>query len=250
MAETTNETINGAIKPKRQRAIISEVIHVNAEINLYKLVADDQQDFNFLPGQFVMVILKDKEGKEIRRAYSIASSPYTKGHIELCVKYYENGKLSPLLFKLKKGDHLDIDGPYGKYTLQRPLPGEMVCIAAGTGIAPIMSFIRTAVVEKALTPITLFYGFRYPHDFIYRDELLQYSRNYRNITVLPTISTKEAVDWNGHRGYVQDIAQQMLRIGKSTHAYLCGPPGMVTSAQKMLLDMGMKKEDIFKEQWE
>lgn len=233
-------------------AVITGIINVNADINLYKLRLDQQHQFSFLPGQFVMVILHNEEGKEVRRAYSIASSPHEKGHLELCVKHYQDGKLSPLLFKLRTGDTLGIEGPYGRYVLRHPLPGEIIFIAAGTGIAPIMSFIRTLICQKTTVPMTLFYGFRYPDDYLYQDELEQYSKSNPAFTLVPTISTKENVAWNGKRGYVQDLAKSMLQIeqGSSVHAYLCGPPGMVESAQHMLLGLGMKKDDIFKEQWE
>ncbi|MBI2147786.1 hypothetical protein HYU19_04915 [Candidatus Woesearchaeota archaeon] len=246
---TAQPPING----KRRKATIERVLSVNAEINLYHLKLEGQHDFSFLPGQFVMVILKDKEGKEVRRAYSIASSPLEKGHIELCVKKYQDGKLSPLLFKMKKGGQLDIEGPYGRYVLQAPLPGEIACIAAGTGIAPIMSMIRTMAASSFPVMTTLYYGFRYPHDFIYRDELLSYAQQHPTFQAIPTISTKEDIDWDGSRGYVQDIAKERIssgNLGSSIHAYLCGPPGMVESAKKMLLDIGMRKEDIFREQWE
>src|SRR3989344_6300834 len=98
-------------------------------------------DFSFVSGQFVMVTLSDEAGQQVRRAFSIASPPSQKGSIDLCVKILPEGRLSSHLGKLAPKQSVQMEGPYGKFTLEPSHPSEVVFIAAGTGIAPIRSML-------------------------------------------------------------------------------------------------------------
>jgi len=98
------------------------------------------EELNFKGGQFVLVYQKVGDRVE-NRAFSISSKPSQKT-IEILVRKYEDGKISPKLFELREGDKLKIRGPFGMFTVKEDLKEEVVFIAAGAGIAPLRSMIH------------------------------------------------------------------------------------------------------------
>ena len=122
-------------KPISFTSALIDVIDLSS--NTKHFTFEVPKDFTFLAGQFVMVGVIGDDGKPIRRAFSIASSPSSfNGKIELCVKILHDGRLSTRLARLKLGDTVSMQGPYGKFVLQDSSK-EKLFLAAGTGIAPL-----------------------------------------------------------------------------------------------------------------
>lgn len=204
-----------------------------------KIVLEKPKDFTFLPGQFVMVSIpghRNANGVLIKKAFSIASAPKAD-HIELCVAQVPNGMFSPKLCSLTKGEKVDIEGPFGKFFLKEPVEDHTLFVAGGTGIAPLMSMIRTIVSTDPKKPLQLFFGMRTSEDFLYREELELYS----NVSITTATSREES----DNHGYIQQFLPDLAAI----ETYICGPPQMVRETQDVLLNQGFSKEQIHKEAW-
>lgn len=203
------------------------------------------EGFTFIPGQFVMVGLPGEDGKPIRRAFSIASTPDLLGKIELCIKILSFGKLSSKLGALKPGQTVTMEGPYGKFILQEDPEKEIILLAAGTGIAPIRSMLHTLISRGCKLPIKLLFGFHAPRDFLYQEELEQLATSHDNVTLVPIASTPDE-SWDGRTGHTQDNFD-LIGDGEGKSAYLCGPPKMVSQNVELLSKQNFKR--IYREAW-
>src|SRR3989344_9078339 len=99
------------------QATITEIIQETLLVKLLRLTYPEIKDFSFIPGQFVMIghpELKSETGVHIERAFSLASAPHQKEHLELCVKIVEGGRFSSICKNFTVGENLSVKGPFGK----------------------------------------------------------------------------------------------------------------------------------------
>lgn len=243
---------------KQLSANIESIKAYSDRLRVFSLRLPPNEDFSFVPGQFVMLSLPglvDSNGRRIAKAYSIASSPSEQGIIELCIVNYPTGALSTPLFKLKAGDEVIVTGPYGMFQLKKPVENGTVFIAGGTGLAPLISMLRSLYAEGCKEKLWLFYSVSEPKLFMFKEELLGYQKTGSLQLVIST-SNHNNPDWKWEKGRVTETfpkhLQQLLPDGipnESRQFYICGPPLMVTDTVKMLEQLGFKKENTRKEQW-
>ncbi len=202
------------------------------------------EEFQFKAGQFVLVY-KEVSGKEENRAFSIASPP-SQNTIELLIKKYENGKLSPLLFELKENDKLKVRGPFGVFTLKPSQ--ELVFIASGTGISPLRSMIHEALEANHNQSIRLFYGFRHEEDYFFKKDFENLQEKHKNFHVYPC-STKSD-NANYLKGRVTKHVPSMVESKKEKNVYICGPNQMINDCLNILIkDLNFQREQVHIERW-
>lgn len=230
------------------KAKVLEIVNETPRVKLFRL--EMPNGFNFVPGQFLMASidgLYGKEGALVKRSYSIASSPLDKDYIELCITRADQGTFSVAMHELDTGDTVNISGPYGVFSLKLPVPENATFVAGGSGIAPIRSMLRTLCSSSPVPDgLRLFYGFRSPHEFIYRDELQGYADKQK--LSLHTTIDKPAEGWTGDIGFVPEILPKYCDYKKSD-VYICGPPVMVPATIKVLAGIGFDEKRIYREQW-
>jgi len=130
--------------------------------------AEGIQRLEYLPGQFVS-FTEMVEGKEITRAYSLASAPADSNRFELCLNQVDDGRLSPYLFSMRPGEAIEMSAPLGTFTLRQP-PRDSILIATGTGITPFRSYLQ-AFLDAGQPSFALLFGVRYESHLLYRAEL-------------------------------------------------------------------------------
>ncbi len=227
---------------------------IDAAPNIKILQVKINGQINFTPGQFAMLSLspvKNEDGMPVRKSYSIASSPSNKDYLEFCIKIVPNGKLTPNLAKLKIGDAINVEGPFGKFIMDKPQENgkKYLLVAAGSGIAPLMSMIRFSLPDTNKR-IMLVYGFRNPEDFCYKDELTMLARKHSNFKVYPTISSSNVPEnWKLDTGRVTEVVGKYAKSDEVDSAYVCGNPQMVRDTIECLKSLGIPEELIHKEQW-
>ncbi len=209
-------------------------------------------DFDFYPGQYVMLkVPYPPTGEELRRAYSIASSPLSKNRLELTVKRMEGGKASVLLTtQTKVGDRFLIKGPYGKFFWTEDMSQKVVLLGAGSGVVPLMSILRY-IRDKELSQVeaTLLVSYTSYEEIIYRRELEELSK-LPNINIKITLTRSAPEDWKGYRGRINKdmILAEVPRLEENLY-YLCGPPKFVEDMKELLLGLGVPKENIKTEKY-
>ncbi|MBI4439464.1 FAD-dependent oxidoreductase [Candidatus Woesearchaeota archaeon] len=231
---------------KNYRVKVAKIVNYGERSSLYKLSIDEE--FGFSPGQFVMVSIKDKDGREMRRAYSIASSPNDKGFIELLVTRVEGGIASEFFKNAKVGDSFGILGPMGVFKIREPISDPVYFIATGCGIAPFISMIRSLLEKGLKSKIILLYGFRHEVDYLCKEYVDDILKEYQNFSVIPVMSQPKG-KWKGYVGRVTSFIDVAIEPKEDTQAYLCGQKEMVEQVKDSLINRGMNKENVFLEKW-
>ncbi len=217
----------------------------------FKLAFDPGTVFDFDAGQFANILIPETpERKALKRSYSIASPPIWKGYFDLCVKLVPGGTATNFLWTLKEGDKLTIQGPLGRFTPREPLPKRIVFISTGTGIAPFRSMIHTLLDKKAPVEMWNIFGNRFVEDILYRKEFEDLAKNHSNLKNVFTVSRPKPGEWNGETEYVQHMLKKHIQTPADTHIYICGLTNMINEVNKMALEMGFVKEQIFYEKYD
>jgi len=204
--------------------------------------------FDSIPGQFIMVeVPKEGEERSVKKPYSIASPPYSENKIELCIKKVEGGFVSNWFFSLKEGDKIEFFGPKGAFRVKDPIPDHLMFVATGTGIAPLRSQFEQLLHDGHQGQISFVFGNRYEDEIPYFEELKELAAKYPNFNFLPTISRPK--NWDGEKGYVQDLIRKKFADPTGIHVYICGLIPMVNDLRECLADLGYAKEAVHFEKW-
>ena len=172
------------------------------------------------------------------RAYSMSNLPNAEGDWDFMVRKVPHGRVSALLFdSLRPGDRIAIDAPLGLAHWRDEDRRDVVCIAGGSGMAPIVSIANAAaMLGSSERPIWLFYGGRGPADLPAFDEWLLDPAKVRVRAAVSAPELADAVAWTGERGLVHELVGRTLTGDLAAHRYyLAGPPPMIETAVRMLM---------------
>lgn len=191
----------------------------------------------FRPGQYALVGLPDAQ--DTVRAYSMSNLPNEAGAWHFQVRKVPGGRGSEALFALSLGAEVTLDGPYGHAYLREDTDREVVCIAGGSGLAPMISIARAHAESRTLSDRQLhfFYGGRQPRDICGEDMLRALPSWGRTLSYHPVASQARPgeADWSGAVGWVHDIvASSLPRELGSYEYYFAGPPPMAAALLELL----------------
>lgn len=202
----------------------------------------------YKPGQYIQLeIPKYKLSKEPEyRAFSMASSSKKPHSVELYIGLVEKGVVSTYVHEyLKEGEELIMRGPFGDFYF-RDSERDILLIATGTGLAPIMSILRFIRSEQIQRKTTLFFGTRIRENLYCVEELREMEKQLPAFTFIPTLSrAAENSQWEGKRGRVTDLIEDLVPEGADYDVYICGNPDMVDSCMDRLLKKGIPEEQIY-----
>jgi ring-1,2-phenylacetyl-CoA epoxidase subunit PaaE len=207
-----------------------------------------KNDFNFLGGQYISV-QTHINGEQVRRSYSICSAPHSET-LQIGIKEVPEGVFSTYVNQhLKVGDEMEVSPPEGRFTLNSPVKENLIIgIAAGSGITPIMSIIKSILDEESNTQFVLLYGNKSPKETMFYEDLLTLEKaNSERLKIHWSFS--QANVSNANFGRI-DIAQvnyllNQIDMSASKAFYLCGPESMIQTASDQLIEKGVKKETVF-----
>jgi toluene monooxygenase electron transfer component len=205
------------------------------------------EPIDFKPGQYALLYLPGVDGP---RAYSMSNIAQGQADWEFQIKRTDGGAATGALFdRLACGDEIGIDGPYGMAYLRPDSPRDIVCIAGGSGLAPVMSIARGVAADPAMAGIKvhLFYGGRAARD-ICGDDMLRALPGYgERFFFHPIVSMPESApgDWSGKVGFVHELALETIGMGMPEHEiYFAGPPAMAQAVQRMLVEQGVPGSQV------
>jgi len=218
--------------------------------DVFEMVLESSAPFLFAPGQFISVLIPGAGpgGRDLRRAYSIASSPElmpTKNIFELCVKLVDGGPGTNYLNQVKIGESIKGHVPFGDFVYKTKGPRHVIFIATGTGIAPFRSMLLSKVYAENM-PLTtkLLFGARDTNDLLYIDELSP----LLSTDFVQTLS-RPTTEWPGFKGRVTDwLRENSLSLDwKHTEFYLCGNGAMIDEVKQILTQHEVEKSHIHQE---
>ena len=204
------------------------------------------ESFDFTPGQFVTLDLPihEKPNKRVR-SYSIASWPDGTNVFELVIVLLEGGLGTTYLFnKVDVGSELTLRGAQGVFTLKEEnLQKDLFFICTGTGIAPFRSMVhhikRHNISHKN---IYLLMGTRTQKDLLYHEEMKSFE--LEDFHYIPTLSREQ---WEGRKGYVHAIYEELCGAKQPAGFFLCGWKNMIDEAKQRILALGYDRKSIHQE---
>ena len=236
-------------------------------IVFFELTDQLKNDFQFKAGQYI-TISDEIEGEEVRRSYSICSVNW-ENELAVGIKRVDGGLMSNFIHKnYKTGQVVKISVPEGKFIVE---PDDSKSrshyfFAAGSGITPVYSMIRTLLEEEPLSKLFLLYGSRFEDSIIFKDELDSLMEKYSGqleveYSVTKPSSKKQSgllgflkpriIDW---KGYVGRINSKMIQlhlekypVKENDQFYICGPGNLIENTEEELKNVGVNGGNIHKE---
>ena len=199
------------------------------------------------PGQFLTFHLY-VDGKQVARSYSICSSPLKTDYVEITPKQTKHGYISVFLNeKATPGLVIQATGPAGQFYFDENLHTEIVLIAAGSGITPMIAMLRYMEERARNVPVTLIYCVRTSQDIIFRQELTRLSHSLARFRYLVTLSAPDAA-WKGQKGRINK--ELLLERVSDFHVptfFLCGPGPFMELVSELLKEQGVSADRIKQE---
>ncbi len=225
------------VRPQRRRARLAAIAEVTHDIREFRFKTD--QPAEFVPGQYASLLLP---GVNAPRCYSMSNLPNPQGDWDVQVRRVPGGQATTALFdRLAVGDEIELDGPYGAAGLRTDSPRDIVCIAGGSGLAPMVSIARGAAAAGLLGERRLhfFYGARTPRDVCgeaFLHALPGYGTSLLFHPVVSDAASADAAGWTGARGFVHEALACVLGERLAEHEfYFAGPPPMTQAIQELLM---------------
>lgn len=210
-----------APKPLEYNAVLTRRVDFTPELTSFYVRYDQPLATAplFLPGQYVAIGLNNDDKPElgsVRRSMSICSAPEETDAFEFYIRWVKHPEsdnpLTHLLWNMKVGDRIFMTRkPVGKFTLEDTCgvadPRYKVFVAAGTGLAPFVSMVRSLHLRDPradMSKLILLHGASYPADLCYREELEGYAEQHRLHYFKSVSRPGEAAEWKGDVGRVED----------------------------------------------
>lgn len=208
-----------------------------------------QSVFEFTQGQS-LTMRATIHGEEVRRTYSICSSPIDK-QLKVAIKKVEGGLFSRFANEeLKKGDTLDVMQPVGKFytTLNATQHKNYIAFAAGSGITPVLSLIKTTLATEPLSNFTLVYGNKTRSSIIFFEELEGLKNKYMDRFTLIHVLSREKTDAAISFGRITvekliDLSK-LINIPDTDEFFICGPEEMIFTVSDFLTSKSIDKKKI------
>ena len=221
-------------------AMVGRIERVSASV--IQVALDCPREIAYRAGQYFEWIVP---GIAPNRYFSAATRP---GRTELVfdVRLYPGGAVGDhVRSALRAGHTLEIAGPYGHFGFTANDHRPAICVAGGTGLAPIKAMIEDELAKKSGRRIRLLYGAR-SRDDLYDIGLLDaWAARSGDFSYAIALSAEpEGSDWTGPRGTVTELLADTVYDGFGAEAFLCGPPPMIDAAMPVLEDIGLEPDDI------
>lgn len=202
-------------------------------------------DYGFTAGQY-LTLKTEVEGREVRRSYSISSGP-TDGELRVAIRQVEGGLFSTFANEnIGPGDRIEVMKPDGRFVLRPDVEreGHYVCIAAGSGITPVLSIVRAALLCEPKSSVTVVYGNRATGSVIFREELEDLKNRFPARLSLLHVLTRELQEapmLNGRidRAKLDTMLGRLIDTDGTDAFFLCGPQEMIEAATTALADKGV-----------
>jgi ring-1,2-phenylacetyl-CoA epoxidase subunit PaaE len=207
-----------------------------------------QSVFKFSHGQNLTV--KTKIGnEEVRRSYSICTAPF-ENELRVAVKRVESGLFSTFAHQLNAGDVLDVLPPTGRFYTQLDPKNKKnyLAFAAGSGITPVISIIKTTLATEPNSTFTIVYGNRSRSSIIFLEELEGLKNKYLERFNLIHVLSRERTDTSLNFGRInaEKLAQlhKVIDFSSMDEIFLCGPEEMIFTAKEFLEASGVDQKKI------
>lgn len=216
---------------------------------LFNVPSELKDNYQFTAGQYINLKLT-LDGNEIRRAYSICSTPES-GELRIAIKAVKNGYFSKFANEqLTAGKVLEVGTPEGKFTFEPDASRQKnyAAFVAGSGITPVMSILQTVLEKEPNSTFVLVYGNKSTNDTIFYNQLhdlqLKYVGRFFVHYVFSQQKTEEQLFGRIEKSVVNFVLKNKHKEKEFDKYYLCGPEEMINTVSNVLKENNVKEKDI------
>lgn len=200
---------------------------------------------SYLPGQYVLV--GDENFRIPVRSYSIANAPGAKGRITLLVTEVPDGPTSGWLSReVQLGETLLVSGPYGNFVADPESSAPVLCVAGGSGVAPIRALAEDAVRRGVPCDFTVLFSGRTEADVIDRDRFTDWDDSHENFRFIRTLTRAEGPT---PLGRVQQVLPDLVPDLCGREVFVAGAPGLVAATIQTVRDLGVSPGRLHTEEF-
>ena len=226
---------------------LASITQQASDAKTLRFVVPDGRKLSARPGQFLTFSFLF-DGKKVTRSYSICSSAARSGYVEITTKRVKQGCVSVFLNdRASIGMTVEAHGPFGRFCLDESKHRDIVLLAAGSGITPMMAMLRYMDDLCLDIRATLLYCVRTSSDIIFESELEHLQSTLTHFDYHLMLSQPHG-EWPGARGHVScEFIENTVKDIGSRDFFLCGPPQFMEASRTTLMDLGVKPERILQE---
>jgi Na+-transporting NADH:ubiquinone oxidoreductase subunit F len=225
-----------------------EIADLTQDIKQFRFELVEPDVIDYVPGQYVQLLtpVYEKSSEEVYRAYSISSDPADKHNIELIIRLVPGGICTTYCFEyLKIGDEVKLNGPYGRFHLTDN-DSPIIFIAGGSGMAPIKCMLHYMKNTNCKRRAVFFFGANKAKELFELDLMKQFENDLVDFRFIPAVTAPDPDEkWQGQTGLITEVVRRNVKNAADHEAYLCGSPGMVDAAVKVLVELGLAEDKIF-----
>jgi predicted ferric reductase len=218
-----------------------------ADIHTLELVPEKEQGLTYAPGQFAFLKVRSSAISGEEHPFTISSSPTRPPGFQFTIK--ESGDWTEKVKDIKTGDRAYIDGPLGIFGhLDFDSMDEVIMIAGGIGITPMLSILRYLHDIKSGRKIALLWSNRTQKEVVYAHEFRAMAEKMPNLTIKYLFTREKGIE---NAGRLDRYGLEKLLSGCSRKAtvLLCGPPPMMAQVRRDMISIGFKGKSIIAERF-
>lgn len=220
----------------------------------FEIPSNIKNVFDYKAGQYITIRV-DNNGQDVRRSYSLCTSPVDDDNPSVVVKRVEGGKMSNYLNdNLKVGDTLEVMAPLGKFFIehQTNLQRNFVLFGGGSGITPLFGILKTILKNESNSKVILVYANLDENNVIFKQELEQMEAENKNFSLI--LSYDQPLNmWNGLKGFLTEETVKKVILDNlgldlySAKYFICGPTPMMEIVENAIKTSGVTEESIYVE---
>jgi CDP-4-dehydro-6-deoxyglucose reductase/ferredoxin-NAD(P)+ reductase (naphthalene dioxygenase ferredoxin-specific) len=228
------------VHPNRQLACtVAGIVQATHDIRIVRLNVISGGPFDFSCGQYAAVSFAGQKPRD----YSMANTPDDR-LLEFHIRRVAGGASSAYVAeRLRVGEPVHVDGPYGTSYLRANHRGPIVAVAGGSGLAPMKSIVEAALGAGAQQDIALYFGVRAERDLYLDEHFRALERTHPNFRFVPALSESDGAT-RRRTGFVHEAVAADFSALDGCKIYTAGPPPMVRAVQELALRLGARREDI------
>jgi len=242
------EIAPGLLSGRQYKCKCVKIEELTHDIRRFRLELVRPKVIDYTPGQFIQLKIPVyfDGGEEVYRSYSIASDPADRSVVELIMRRAPNGIGTTYCFDhLQVGDKVLFNGPCGDFHLS-DTDSPIVFIAGGSGMAPIRCILNQMRNSGSKRKAVYYFGTNKVEELFMLDEMKQFENDLHDFRFVPVVALPESDrKWDGMTGLVTEAVQADLETPADHEAYLCGSPGMIEAAAKVLDGLGITEDKMF-----
>lgn len=224
---------------RRVQARVTSIEDATHDIKRIRLVIDGAAALVFSAGQYARLTFPGTPARD----YSMASGP-DEGELEFHIRRVPGGAATSCIHgMLKLGDSVLVEGPFGSSYLREQHAGPMLCVAGGSGLAPIKAIVEVAIAHGMKQPIHIYFGARSERDLYLVAHFMALAQRHSNLTFTPVLSDAPVLT-HWRTGLVTDAIGADLHDLDGWKVYVAGPPAMVEATIQLGTARGLRIEDL------